>query len=63
MRVKPDENCFVVIEMTSVNNGVQSHFHVTMSADSTWTDLMDSAILPGLRAMGYNLDKEDLDVN
>ena len=59
----PTPENFIIIEMTCVNNGVQSHYHSVIGADSTWVEVLDSAITPGLRAMGFNIDKEDLNVN
>lgn len=58
----PDKG-FVSIEFIRVGPYGQQRFECQMPHNATWMALYDEAILPGLRALGYVLDRSDLDVN
>lgn len=41
--------------------GIRTIYSSDISGHSTWPQLLDDVILPGLRALGYSVEKEDLD--
>ena len=59
----PDRNSFMSFEIIKVENGRQCRFECVLNPESTWMELVDEAIVPALKAMGYNVDRSELDVN
>lgn len=47
----------MTFELSKTVDGVNTIFTVEMSTHASWPDLLDHAILPGLRAMGYTVNR------
>lgn len=54
----PPRTTFTLVRIVQ---GVRTIYSSDISGHCTWPQLLDDVILPGLRALGYSVEKEDLD--
>ncbi len=47
--------------LVRTGDGIRTTYTSDISGHCSWPQLLDDVILPGLRALGYSVEKEDLD--
>lgn len=51
----------IVFTLTRDTDNLETAFTASISSHTPWPELLECVILPGFRALGYMVDKEDLE--